>query len=167
MKIKTVNGLNCAEENCPFNRECANHESAGDFRSEDGFTPQLRLEGEDVFCETVHQKIDDCDYQTLPQNYDNLGRGYLFVQDGVLMRSNFPHEPPSLYLPPAGGIAESLDQLLKSEGREIAIAIDRAQRWHVAVNEMLEVANLQEQSMLQAIGHPISQFLSKNFGVKG
>lgn len=33
--------LECRSE-CPLDRECANHTTAGDFRSEDGFTPNLK-----------------------------------------------------------------------------------------------------------------------------
>lgn len=32
----------CYEETCPHKRECANHLTAGDFRTDDGATPQLK-----------------------------------------------------------------------------------------------------------------------------
>lgn len=37
--------VECHEDDtsCPFTRECANHCTAGDFRSESGMTPNLRL----------------------------------------------------------------------------------------------------------------------------
>ena len=31
----------CRSTDCAFNRDCANHATAGDFRSESGFTPNL------------------------------------------------------------------------------------------------------------------------------
>ena len=43
----------CRMETCPFCRECANHCTAGDFRTEGGFTPQLTVEIEKVFCTGV------------------------------------------------------------------------------------------------------------------
>jgi hypothetical protein len=39
----TENAPQCHAE-CPLSRECANHHSAGDFRSEDGFTPALEFD---------------------------------------------------------------------------------------------------------------------------
>lgn len=33
-------------ESCPLSRECANHTTAGDFRSEDGMTPDLKWNGQ-------------------------------------------------------------------------------------------------------------------------
>jgi len=31
----------CKSRTCRYTRECANHDSAGDFRTEDGFTPRI------------------------------------------------------------------------------------------------------------------------------
>lgn len=40
-----VSVLEC-KETCPYDRECANHESAGDFRTDDGLVPTLtKVEG--------------------------------------------------------------------------------------------------------------------------
>lgn len=36
----------CKEE-CPHSKECANHDTAGDFRSEDGMTPNITLDDND------------------------------------------------------------------------------------------------------------------------
>lgn len=33
----------CLEENCSYKYECANHHTAGDFRTEDGLTPLLKM----------------------------------------------------------------------------------------------------------------------------
>jgi hypothetical protein len=48
----------CLEKSCKFNRECANHETAGDFRSEDGFTPSLSLQLGKVYCNTKNTPPD-------------------------------------------------------------------------------------------------------------
>jgi len=44
----------CNEEDCWWRRECANHATAGDFRSEDGTRPKLHLRKGKVFCETFN-----------------------------------------------------------------------------------------------------------------
>jgi hypothetical protein len=54
MKIKTepkglYNAIICLEETCLYRKNCANHVSAGDFRSEDGFTPELNLKQGNVY----------------------------------------------------------------------------------------------------------------------
>lgn len=42
--------LQCNSEDCRFKQSCANHRSAGDFRTEDGFTPDVIKEGDDYLC---------------------------------------------------------------------------------------------------------------------
>lgn len=44
VKIKMLSARypECQEDNCHYRRECANHQSAGDWRSEDGLTPDLK-----------------------------------------------------------------------------------------------------------------------------
>lgn len=54
MKIQLDTGYpapQCMTDSCPYTRECANHTTAGDFRTEDGRTPNLILEDENVFCD--------------------------------------------------------------------------------------------------------------------
>lgn len=41
----------CVSKNCPEKKSCANHTTAGDFREEDGFTPNLHLIGGKWLCE--------------------------------------------------------------------------------------------------------------------
>lgn len=41
----------CMTQSCPYIRECANHIGAGEFRTEDGRTPNLTLEDGNVFCD--------------------------------------------------------------------------------------------------------------------
>lgn len=38
-----VTVLECFEEDCIFKHECANHVTAGDFRTEDGLVPDISL----------------------------------------------------------------------------------------------------------------------------
>jgi hypothetical protein len=42
-----ANTIECLSEDCPLRKECANHYTAGDFRSEGGMTPALRFVGHD------------------------------------------------------------------------------------------------------------------------
>lgn len=58
--------VQCLEEFCSYRWECANHASAGDFRTEDGMKPRLSLRNNKIFCATkriayneqiVHQTI--------------------------------------------------------------------------------------------------------------
>lgn len=39
----TTGGIDCLSATCQFRKTCANHESAGDFRVEDGFKPNLKF----------------------------------------------------------------------------------------------------------------------------
>lgn len=39
----TTGGIDCLSASCQFRKTCANHESAGDFRVEDGFKPKLKF----------------------------------------------------------------------------------------------------------------------------
>ena len=41
----------CVSKTCWLNKECANHETAGDFRSEAGFTPNLQKKDNVWYCE--------------------------------------------------------------------------------------------------------------------
>ena len=58
MKIKAFtwphggNGIICLQEDCPHGGTCANHRSAGDFRTEDGYSPVLSISKGDAFCQT-------------------------------------------------------------------------------------------------------------------
>lgn len=82
VEIFKEGGIYCLSDGCPYRKECANHRSAGDFRSEDGFTPELTVEGEKIFCATINEKaleIRDFDFGSdLPANYNQLGRGSLY-----------------------------------------------------------------------------------------
>lgn len=58
-------------QNCPWDRVCANHYTAGDFRSEDGARPLLSLKNGEVHCETIHSPGDGYEAHELPINVDH------------------------------------------------------------------------------------------------
>lgn len=74
------NSLICLSETCPFRSECANHTTAGDFREEGGFTPELFEEAGKVFCHTRTKEVDtSTKFGIFPVGVDKLGRGFLFL----------------------------------------------------------------------------------------
>lgn len=72
MKI-SLDKYGCCTASCVYSRECAQHESAGDFRSESGFTPQLNTSE----CFTADQKARVERYNTVPENVESLGMGFI------------------------------------------------------------------------------------------
>ena len=56
----------CIQEGCRWERVCANHETAGDFRSEGGSRPILALRNGEVHCETFHSPGDGYEPHELP-----------------------------------------------------------------------------------------------------
>ena len=72
----------CLSKTCVFNRECANHETAGDYRSEDGFKPEIVEINGEYYCNTADQlpKDDDRLYR-IPNNYDKLDYGILTLKE--------------------------------------------------------------------------------------
>jgi hypothetical protein len=88
----TFTYFDCASTECPFVHECAQHETAGDFRSESGFSPKIKeVEGE-WMCETrdteVDKEHDAVEYHTLPIGTYN--EGYVYLTDGVLKSYDGP-----------------------------------------------------------------------------
>lgn len=73
------NFFECREQLCPFRRECAQHETAGDFRTEGGFTPELLIIGNACYCDTCHEEPLNFDsYESgYPANYEKLEHGAL------------------------------------------------------------------------------------------
>ena len=79
-KIYPGGGIDCLEDKCPFKRECANHYTAGEFRGEDGFTPELTLVNKIITCDTHDRGIcNECDYAMLPENYNGLQHGAMVI----------------------------------------------------------------------------------------
>ena len=73
---KPYHAIICEACNCPYQRECANHDSAGDFRTEGGFSPELTLKNGEVHCSTIHQPADTkIDYACYPSNLKSFGGG--------------------------------------------------------------------------------------------
>lgn len=78
----------CLDLNCPYKSECACHYSAGDFRMEDGFTPQIFFDDEQetfhcaTFSDLPYAPMDDngFDYSLYPASYDSLDRGFVRIQ---------------------------------------------------------------------------------------
>jgi hypothetical protein len=90
MNITIVNGryVECCEENCPFNRECSTHFSAGDFRTEDGFKPLIIKKAEGLHCKSKRSERSE------PQNnwsepIINNGSGLCLASDVQNEESNY------------------------------------------------------------------------------
>lgn len=77
--------INCKEKNCKFFQSCANHETAGDFRMEDGFSPELFLYQDGIYCSTKAMQAMDNKYETLPINYDRLNRGVKYLNSNNII----------------------------------------------------------------------------------
>lgn len=77
--------INCLETYCLYRKTCANHTSAGDFRSEDGFSPELTVVNGDVHCKTREEipfeRESNYSNEWYPVNYDNLNRGLVLWTD--------------------------------------------------------------------------------------
>lgn len=65
---KTCQAVQCLEDNCRWNRVCANHVSAGDFRTEGGSRPLLSLRAGEIHCETIHSPGNGYEYHEEPVN---------------------------------------------------------------------------------------------------
>jgi hypothetical protein len=70
----------CMSEECKFCKDCAQHSSAGDFRTDDGFRPELSL----TSCETADRpKHIDYEpiYREVPDNVDTLETGFMSLKE--------------------------------------------------------------------------------------
>lgn len=78
MIVKINEYTECVSQTCPFRKECGQHETAGDFRAESGFAPEITMCGETIMdCKTFSEPILDIGYtEDLPSNYDQLDRGF-------------------------------------------------------------------------------------------
>lgn len=76
LELYEYGGIGCLSKDCKFLKSCANHVSAGDYRTEDGFKPDLIEENGERICHTYDQPISKfSDFHFLPVNYDKLKRG--------------------------------------------------------------------------------------------
>lgn len=71
---------------CPYTKECAQHSSAGDYRSESGFSPHVSATYEDLDDASVIRKCYTCKvvpaeqteyYDSITPNDDTLGMGMI------------------------------------------------------------------------------------------
>lgn len=85
MKIELDKYGCCLSSGCLYRKECAQHSSAGDFRSEDGFRPDFS----ETECRTSDVEPIYSEYQTLPKNYNNLERGFLSLQSLKSMSDSY------------------------------------------------------------------------------
>lgn len=81
----------CCDEECKYRKECAQHETAGFFRTEDGFTPELLIIGNLCYCDTKDRaSLKGLSYEDLPDNYDELSHGALMSDRcGMLVLVSF------------------------------------------------------------------------------
>jgi hypothetical protein len=88
-KIYPQGGIDCLEDKCPFKRECANHYTAGEFRTEGGFTPELSLLRDILICDTFNKNIINVENRAmLPENFHDLRQGAIVLdKDGELISS--------------------------------------------------------------------------------
>jgi len=75
MKIKVepkdkCNGIICLQKDCPWDDVCANHTSAGDYRSEGGSRPLLKLMNGELHCDTFHSPGNGYKPHEEPVNVD-------------------------------------------------------------------------------------------------
>lgn len=76
-------GYILCKDRCPYSKECAIHETAGQFRSEDGFSPRLYFSLSNIsYCFTINEEPLDSDYGSFPQSIGSLGKGPLRLVDG-------------------------------------------------------------------------------------
>jgi len=77
-------GAIICEDDCVYSRECANHTSAGEFRSEGGFTPELSVnERMECFCRTKERPVSLVHNDPLPTGLAD-GRGMVVIRGGKL-----------------------------------------------------------------------------------
>jgi hypothetical protein len=83
VKVFSGGGIDCLSQSCPFRSECSCHTTAGEFRMEGGFTPEISTVDGFFFCKTQTEEIDrSIEYADLPKK--QLGQGYLIFQDGKI-----------------------------------------------------------------------------------
>jgi hypothetical protein len=85
-KIKLDQFGFCKDKDCPYRKECAQHETAGEFRSEDGFRPEIFKKSNDFtvyVCKTAsesHSLIPSYGAD-FPNNVNELGNGFIPISE--------------------------------------------------------------------------------------
>lgn len=79
-EILESNAVICKDKTCSYKRECANHDTAGDFRSDSGFTPQLFVLNNktEIDCYTKDQSVHE-NFLDLPCNLGELDMGMYVI----------------------------------------------------------------------------------------
>jgi len=73
LELYKYGGIVCLSTDCQHRKECANHVTAGDFRSEDGFTPRLTEQNGEYFCKSYDTLSDNDQYRPWPKNHKMYG----------------------------------------------------------------------------------------------
>jgi hypothetical protein len=95
MEISTENYgkvVICNQEDCKFRYSCSSHLSAGDFRSESGFRPELFLSDGKLICNTYDQPTiwsDMIHREDLPANHNSLDSGMVCWRDLIELVNDF------------------------------------------------------------------------------
>lgn len=84
-------GVVCNDEKCKFVKTCANHRTAGDYRNEDGFSPDIRQSGNDYVCLSKGSPASKTIYGQEPSNVVELDRGEVNLED--VRRASQPDNP--------------------------------------------------------------------------
>lgn len=71
----------CTANDCIFRDECANHNSAGRFREQDGFRPEIFYDDEtkEFFCKTSYENQHHS-LEGYPENVNSLERGFVPIK---------------------------------------------------------------------------------------
>jgi hypothetical protein len=79
--------LVCEEPHCQYQKSCANHVSAGDFRIEGGMKPRLFYSQRKLCCETIDLPSFDSDvvWDIYPSEHHDSG----FCDGPIEMTDNF------------------------------------------------------------------------------
>ena len=89
----TLTSISCNSDRCSFKKECAQHVSAGQFREESGFTPEIEKSGDNYMCNTFGRKSSDDLNRIVPDNIETLNHGMLyFSKDKELKVYGGPYE---------------------------------------------------------------------------
>jgi hypothetical protein len=89
------------ETDCKFSRECAQHNSAGEYREDSGFSPELYKDSkrELVYCNSIEmERSRDLGKSEFPINHGDLGFGYTPTDSIPEMRGAAP-KPTSIEIP--------------------------------------------------------------------
>lgn len=112
IEILKAGAILCHSEECKFRSECANHVTAGDWRSESGFSPELSV----VDKSTGECSTFDRNGSEEPENVDDLGSGLLIWKNGVVRLAYQPDiSLTSLYEVARMPVTDSVE-LLKEAG---------------------------------------------------